>query len=431
MAFLLAGLALAQAIQDPPNPYGADNRAPVPYTGGIVDPPPARQAPPPKEESPEELYRKDTETGQRWNPLRFGLLAVGLVLAGGAVSLQFRSANWKFEGRLETAAVLGGAAVAGLLGYLGMARDWDSGHMLLIVTIVLTLAAAVVVLLPSPARRAVISAVVLFHFTGILVAITNQDPAGIQPPWLANKAWQYVYRPYLGFLYLNNAYHFYAPNPGPPDLLWFRIRYKNGDIRWVRLPERESSPTGLNYTRLIAAASAVSTPIPPRLLGDTLFELYRAKRAQAGEHAKIPFHPNLLLAVQYFEPTEISKVYMASYVRHIARTYPRSAKDPGVGIDAIKFYRIAHDMLPPGELAKGTSPLIPSLYRAYFMGEYNPNGSFTNPSEREGFLYWMLPIYYQPTNNGAGQELVDCLEKHATRPTNRGTDEDLRLNDEE
>src|SRR5438045_224861 len=84
---------------------------------------------------------------------------------------------------------------------------------------------AVLVLLPRPARRVVLSLLLLVHFAGILTAVTAVDPQGGSAPWVSRQLFARVYRPYLGFMYLSNAYHFYSPNPGPPTLLWFRIQY--------------------------------------------------------------------------------------------------------------------------------------------------------------------------------------------------------------
>src|SRR5262249_8288704 len=70
---------------------------------------------------------------------------------------------------------------------------WDSAALLFRVGTVVAAVGAVVVLLPSVGRRIVISLVILFHFGGILTAVTSVSPA----PWVVTQIWTRVYRPYL------------------------------------------------------------------------------------------------------------------------------------------------------------------------------------------------------------------------------------------
>src|SRR5262249_23259276 len=119
----------------------------------------------------------------------------------------------------------------------------------------------VIVLLPSMGRRLVASLLVLFHFGGILTAVTAVQPHGNAPgPWLPMTVWNLVYRPYLQFVYLNNAYHFYSPEPGPPTLVWFCVEFEGkAKPEWVKLITREECATRLKYQRMLALTESINS----------------------------------------------------------------------------------------------------------------------------------------------------------------------------
>jgi hypothetical protein len=396
----VAGLGLAQFIHDhPPNPDIAKTSG-VPLTGGLVTNGPQYKPPDDDDYVPAQ--------GEWLNPYRFLLLFAGVLLAGIAVRQRFAEATWQLDGRLETAAVLASAAVVALLAYLGLARDWDSGHMVLIALILVAVAGALLVLLPRPVRLVVVSAWVLFHFGGIFVACIGSDPTQTQSPWLARKASEYLYRHYLGFLYLTNAYHFYSPDPGPQDLIWFRIKYADGTVREVRMPERGHSPVPLHFTRRVALGNSIMMSVPYIAHLDAVLAPIVQKRSAAIAARGIPLHPALHISLQYQEPTESTKLYLASYVRHIAHEYPHPDGKPEIAIESIRLYHVIHDLMQPRELAEGASPTAPFYYRPYYMGEYKPTGAYTEAGKRDPLLYWLLPIFKDPNTD----QLFDGLKRH-------------------
>ena len=124
--------------------------------------------------------------------------------------------------------------------------------MVLLVLGIVALAGAGLVLLPTVARKVVVSLLILLHFSSIMVSITSVPPPNGGLPWLPVQAWAHIYRPYGSFMYLNNAYHFYSPEPGPPTLAWFYVcalQRRQRPLDQAAQPERQpTSP--MHYQRL-------------------------------------------------------------------------------------------------------------------------------------------------------------------------------------
>src|SRR5262249_52776626 len=104
------------------------------------------------------------------------------------------------------ALVLAIAALAAGLASRAVPAAWDSAQLLLRVSAGVAAVAALLTLLPRTLARAGISLVLVFHLVGIVTAVTSVPPPGGPAPWLVTQLWTRCYRPYLQFLYLNNAY---------------------------------------------------------------------------------------------------------------------------------------------------------------------------------------------------------------------------------
>jgi hypothetical protein len=294
---------------------------------------------------------------------------------------------------------------------------------------------ALLILLPRLARRIIISLLVLYHFGGILASVTSVPPPGRDPSWLVNQIWMRLYRPYLQFTYLYNAYHFYSPEPGPATLLWVRLEYADGTSQWLEIPRREDYQTRLEYQRRLALTESVNHPFTPSLIHAFLFE----KRLTAGSshHPRIPIYPPELLAppAQYSELPFPKKQLLASYVRQLARTHPHPT-NPEIAIKNLKVYRVVHNIIMPKQLGDGVSPLHPTFYLPFYQGTFNSDGqwlardgSLLTPTleeiekmsteeqvreqlsiqkrhaEQDPFLFWVIPILP-----------VDDSERDPTRP---------------
>lgn len=359
-------------------------------------------------------------------PVRLLLLAAGLIVAGIAVQQRLNQLTTRLEDRLTAAGLIAAVAVLPFLGIFCMdqvwiwdrvagqwtrdrEKSWDSGMMACGVLSAVAAAGAVLVLLPVLARKIVISLLVLFHFGGILTAVCMVAPPNARAPWLAGVVWCSIYRPYLGFLHQNNAYHFYSPDPGPPVLVWFHIYYRDASgqlkSKKVTFPNKETSPVPLHYQRLLALAESINTidvNVP-----EAVYEERLAMRRRAGDHYNIPLHPEMMHRHQFQPPQDYSRAVVSAYVRHIARKYP-ILDSPDDRIEAIRVYRATHQIITPGAMAQGYSPYALSLYLPFFHGTFTPDGELKKKDDP--FLYWVLPILADPRRPG---EYLDYYDQHS------------------
>jgi hypothetical protein len=346
----------------------------------------------------------------------------GLLASGVAVNIRARPL------------VLGLAALSGLVGWFGLSWDvkaggtnWDSARLLVLVLTAIAGLACVVVILPHVARRIVLSLLVLFHFGGIVTAVTNVPPN----PWLSNLAWAYVYRPYLEFFYLGNAYHFYSPDPGPGIQIWFYVQYEDGAEQQYLVADRDETPLKMEYQRRISLAESVNQKAVLPLTRERI-----NARVEAGLIDGINFHPDIAQLAQYIPATPwYSARLLESYVRYVARhaTHPTGADRKIAGI---KVYRAEHDIIRPNLLVARVDPESPWLYRPYYLGDFTADGELKDPNDP--YLYWLIPIVKEPIPIDkrrvfnapfAGELATDFLERHRRLPTGRFKNHTLNIPD--
>jgi hypothetical protein len=163
-------------------------------------------------------------------------------------------------------------------------------------------------------------------------------------------------------------------------------------------------PAGPGRRRLAALAETLLSetgPLPPgreKALQDG--------RLKAGKEHRPPIPPadDVPLSEQYREPTATGRLLLASVARHVARTAGHPAgKD--VPVTGVKVYLAEAGTAPAEDFHRGRPPDDPTLYAAYYMGDYTPDGvlkeSCLKVVTHEGrapevvqdpFLYWRLPI---------------------------------------
>src|SRR5205823_3804542 len=174
-----------------------------------------------------------------------------------------------FEEQSKTGILIALASGGVLAAYVAVPSDADSLKLAALVLWVIALVSVPLVLLPKLARKAVLSLLVLYHFAGIVSAATAVQLPNGSYPWLPTLLWNKLYRDYLTFTYLNNAYHFYSPEPGPPSLVWFQVIFEDESKKehtyWKRIVRREDFPTRQQYQRFLSLTESTNqyNVVPP------------------------------------------------------------------------------------------------------------------------------------------------------------------------
>jgi hypothetical protein len=296
--------------------------------------------------------------------------------------------------------------------------------MVLGVLSAIALVSAGLMALPRTWRRVCVSLVILFHFANISCAVMNVNPS----PWLTNYLWAHCFQYYANFLYMTNAYHFYAPEPGPGILLWFDVHYDDGSQQWVKLPVRDNQRWLLSYQRRLSLPEQINQSVTSLPTNEAV-----QSRALAGNRDGIPFyysgHGQVPHPTEYRPLVPSASLTLESYARHVARTTPHPT-DPERKVVGVKIDRVVHRMLNVKEMALGIHPDKNWLYLPFYQGEYDVDGKLKNP--KDPYLYWLIPIVNQKNpflSSGESVEMdtwaaihqdddiLDCLEIHSKLPT--------------
>jgi hypothetical protein len=314
-----------------------------------------------------------------------------LATAAAGIAIALRPGSW---------VIWLGAAFAGTFAGMALPDELDSIRLMIRVLSMVAAVGAVVVFLPRAARRLAISLLVLFHFGGIFTAVNSVPPQ----PWWSTIAFAYVYRPYLEFLYMQNAYHFYAPEPGPPCMMWFYVKYEDGTHQWVKIPRREDFPLAVEYQRRLSMTESINQLLPV----SQVTSAKREERLQAAQLEGIPVHPSLTAELQYRAPLPYTKLMLETYTRYIARHTPHP-DDPKIKVTGIKVYRTLHWIVTPNDVRRELEPTDPTTYLPYYQGEYTADGQLKDPNDP--LLYWLIPIIR--TSPSLKEEPKDYCAIHA------------------
>jgi hypothetical protein len=335
--------------------------------------------------------------------LQGAVITAGLLATAWAVIRQLRRGHETATDRMYSSFTLVAAAFITFLANLALSSSWDSIGLLLKVGVAAALVGALLAALPLAWRFGVVSLLVVLHFAGIFTCVLAVPPPNSQPPWLINQIWTCFYRPYLQFTYLNNGYHFYSPDPGGSTLIWFRVEYADGSARWITIPDQDYCGTALEVRRLgsVATSTTQMMPVPPIVPAPIVL-----KRQLVGStrNPPIPVAPEMDINFQYREPAPVTKRLLESYARYVARNY-QSIDDPSQPVTGVKIYRVDYMFPAPEFFAEGMSPYDPTLYLAYYQGDFAPDGKLkpecytleldalgqVTKQEQDAFLYWLIP----------------------------------------
>jgi len=342
--------------------------------------------------------------------LRVNLLVFGFILALAAFSIACsqRLHDETSNGTLSLTTF--GLSLALFIITNSMDPSWDSLILAGSVFTAVSLFLGIFVLLPLLAKKTTAICFVLFHFASIITAVTSIEPPNAPASWLATNLWAYYFRHYLTFSYLNNAYHFYSPEPGPPSLLWSKIQYKDGTFRWFKIPNRTESPIQMHYQRMLSVTE--STNVASSQSPDNWEEkLQRRNLAGLANQPQItPLNRSMSQSFMFKEPADYSKRMLASYALYLTKKFAHPADKPSINIDNIKIYRVTHSIITPTDMSRGENALDPTLYYPYFMGSFDKNGNLIDPND--AFLYFLLPIT-RNANPNEPSVLNHSLDIHA------------------
>jgi hypothetical protein len=359
------------------------------------------------------------------------LTIIGMIISGAAIA---QNPSWF--------GVWFFAALTCLVAVVGFPQSWDSFRFAAGVFAGVAAFGGVILLVPFYPRLLIVAFVVILHFGAIMTAVTAPAPS----PWIGQQIWARYSRPYLLFTYMNNAYQFYSPDPGPATELWFLIEYEYEaddainavagamgqsafDLkhanRWYKMPKRPSQvldPFSLTYFRKLSLTEYASHA-SPNVVGVTPSADVQARRIRAlpptrpspGENLtdKVPYNPSASV-LQYFEPTEeVKRSIIPSYVRHVGFEFRHPSNDLPAKIKGIKLFRVQHriisleqfvgtvpDEYTPWHFSEtpqpGKSIYDPRSYLPYYMGEYDTNGELKD--RNDPLIYWVVSILpkYEP-----------------------------------
>jgi hypothetical protein len=223
---------------------------------------------------------------------------------------------------------------------------------------------------PGPALnvwpKGLLSVLIALHvaavFLGPLAFACNAGRPG--SPFV--KAVYGVFQPYIGLMYLDHGYFFFAPDPGPSHLVDFKVEFDDGRPPVAgRFPDLKTEQPRLLYHRHFMLAEALNIrfvppepppePSPPPLTATPAEKsLFQAAREQYRQ--------------QHAEWTHARRQYEAmrkSFEEHLKSKY---------GGSRVTLTRVEHRLLLPEEVQlAGTRLNDPATY--VNLPETNPNSA--------------------------------------------------------
>lgn len=386
---------------------------------------------------------------------RLFLVFIGALAAGAAVSM--RPDLW------QAWAIGAGAA---LLAVFGTPAHWDSFRLLFGVMTAVALTWTILLAVSSKYRLPALTALLLFHFSGIFFATTSPHPT----PWVTEQTFIRVHNPYLQFVYLRNAYHFYSPEPGPASVMVFllntyELRDKVGpdgkpvlddkgqraketlaDIQkmdyterakrlkkttWVAMPRRPvdvKDPLGLTYYRRLSITEQVARGQPGFTLPQSYEKSELVARRKLVKAIPTPRFDEELIGQYRLPHSEIHRFVIPSYASHVILENTSSTEE--ASRTTVKMYRLEHSTMSIDEFYnwrkpdQPTSPYHPTTYRPFFLGEFSARGELLDP--QEPMLYWLVPITPRlggvPTTDPTKRDFLDYMTFHALGPAGLGSE---------
>lgn len=207
--------------------------------------------------------------------------------------------------------------------------------------------------------KLIVSLILLFHLSAILVHVL----AGGGP--FVMKQLSSWYRPYLKTMWLDNAYRFYAPDPGPTEVLWYHLQYNDGSTRWTQVPRREDFYLRMPFQRhmsiaLLGSMMTWQEPIPPK--------------DDAASVASVLVN-NRPAMRQVLSPN--GEIFFRSYARHVARVekeHPVSKAE----LISMDCYLVKYEIRSPMQMRLNVDMYDPRNVRIQFVATFSTDGLLSN-----------------------------------------------------
>lgn len=321
--------------------------------------------------------------------------------------------------------------------------EWDTMRLFLRVCMAVSMYAGALMLVSKGLRRGLLSLLFTLHLMAITTAALSAPPS----PGIVQQAWMRLFRPYLEFAYLNNAYHYYAPEPGPSSYVWFRVIFEDPTKKleeglWHKIPDIDEAgnihhPVALDYQRFLSLTESIAQAdaSPPEWLynprtnrfdirnpfwanrlslipgeDDPLGKIRNEKQLRI---PLLPGEPLVPYQQQVRVPSEGSRKLLASYARFIGHKFPQHPDKPDWTFKSVKIYQVVHSIVPIQWLRERYPPTDPQLYRPIYVGNYTAQGMMID--DKDPYLYWMLPSWRKVAND-PDSEIHDYARQHAGDP---------------
>jgi len=212
---------------------------------------------------------------------------------------------------------------------------------------------------PNLFVKVLISLVILFHLSAILTHVI----AGGGP--FVMKQISSWYQPYLKTMWMDNAYRFYAPDPGSTEVLWYKLQYEDGSTRWTQVPRREDFYLRMPFQRHMSIA----------LLGSMMIEKEAVSPKEDSASVASVLVNNQMTYRTILNPK--GEIFFRSYARHIGykeHLHPATGS-PLVSMDC---YLVHYNIRTPYQMRMNMDMYDPRVLDIQLMATFSVDGTLSN-----------------------------------------------------
>jgi hypothetical protein len=207
--------------------------------------------------------------------------------------------------------------------------------------------------------KLIISLIILFHLSAIITHVI----AGGGP--FVMKQISSWYRPYLKTMWMDNAYRFYAPDPGSTEVLWYKLQYEDGSTRWTQVPRREDFYLRMPFQRTMSIA----------LLGSMMIEKEPVNPKDDSASVASVLVNNQMTYRTILNPQ--GEIYFRSYARHIGH---KEHLHPATGSPLVSMdcYLVHYNIRTPYQMRTNINMYDPRILDIQFMATFSVDGTMSN-----------------------------------------------------